>query len=132
MLLASNVLRYTVPPPGRSELIVCLFGRDISPTLPLAFPLHASVIVCVNPWELIFLCSHPRCLASFAITMASTSGSGGAGSSEGADKKGKAVQKRDYRKGKQHKTIQWLWRWRELSPRTAIISSPPGHHSPLL
>ena len=36
--------------------------------------------------------------------MASTSGSGGAGSSEGADKKGKAVQKRDYRKGKQHKT----------------------------
>lgn len=39
--------------------------------------------------------------------MASTSGSGGAGSSEGGDgaeKKGKAVQKREYRKGKQHKT----------------------------
>lgn len=36
--------------------------------------------------------------------MVSTSGWGSGGSSEGADKKGKAVQKRDYRKGKQHKT----------------------------
>ena len=75
MLPASNVPRYTVPPPGRSEPIARLFGRDVSSTMPLAFPLQASVIVCVNPpWELIFLCSHPRCLSSFAITISSTSG----------------------------------------------------------
>ena len=46
--------------------------------------------------------------------MASTSGSGGAGSSEGADKKGKAVQKRDYRKGKQH-----------TSPRAPLLYHTP-------
>ena len=75
MLPASNVPRYTVPPPGRSEPIARLFGRDVSSTMPLAFPLQASVIVCVNPpWELIFLCCHPRCLSSFAITISSTSG----------------------------------------------------------
>ncbi|MPC56384.1 hypothetical protein E2C01_050344 [Portunus trituberculatus] len=33
----ANVPRYTVPPPARSEPIACLFGRDVSPTVPPAF-----------------------------------------------------------------------------------------------
>ncbi|MPC38955.1 hypothetical protein E2C01_032475 [Portunus trituberculatus] len=36
----SNVPRYAVPPPTRSEPIACLFGCDVSPTVPPAFPLN--------------------------------------------------------------------------------------------
>ncbi|MPC40067.1 hypothetical protein E2C01_033620 [Portunus trituberculatus] len=35
----ANVPCYTVPPPARSEPTACLFGRDVSPTMPPAIPL---------------------------------------------------------------------------------------------
>ncbi|MPC55769.1 hypothetical protein E2C01_049714 [Portunus trituberculatus] len=61
-----------------SQSRVCLAVKSASQCLwhsRLTLELLCVLIQRVNS----FLCSHPRCLASFAITMASTSGSGGGG-----------------------------------------------------